>query len=158
MKIETNTISIRRVRPEELEEYNELILNVFHKTVALDYSKRGIEEFVQISTLESTRKRYNSGNYMSVAIDDNKIIGVVEVRDSNHISRFFVATNYHRKGIGRLLLQNVLNEYPELQKLTVNSSPYAIKAYTGLGFTQNGPKENHEDGIVSIPLVYTREN
>ncbi len=154
LKLLLDKVVIRKVKEKELEDYNDLILNVFNKTVALDYTLNGIETFTNISTLENTKKRYHSGNIMLIAQYENCIIGSLELRDKNHISRFFVDTKYHRNGIGTKLFLSLLKEIREINRITVNSSPYALHFYMKLGFVQIGPEEKHENGIVCIPLEF----
>jgi GNAT superfamily N-acetyltransferase len=91
-----------------------------------------------------------------IALGGDDIIGVIEIKNSNYISRLFVDENYQRKGIARELIHRVvtrcLDRSPLIFEITVNSSPNAVPAYQAFGFQQTGP-ENIGGGIRYIPMV-----
>lgn len=65
-------------------------------------------------------------------------MGVIAVRQFNHISLMFVDKEFHREGITRSLFElikdNVKNNCKGEKNITVNSSAYAVKIYECLGF------------------------
>ena len=65
--------------------------------------------------------------------------------EGKHITLFFVNGKYHRRGIGKELMQLAVRDN-QTGKLTVNSSPYAVEIYKKLGFSPTGPEEI-SDGI-----------
>ncbi|NLF35987.1 MAG: GNAT family N-acetyltransferase [Clostridiaceae bacterium] len=86
---------------------------------------------------------------------NNEIIGVIATRNNgNHIALFFVDGRYHRQGIGRKLFQVVL-EKSTGNKITVNSSPYAVEIYKKLGFIPD-TDEQIKEGIRFTPMTYTK--
>jgi len=139
----------------------DLVVRVFNKFVAPCYSAEGIQRFLTSSSPERLRKRIQRGDLVLIALDKNTIIGVIEIRNSNHISRLFVDENYQGKDIARKLfhraLTTCLDRSPLISEITVNSSPNAVPAYEALGFQQTGP-EHIGDGIRSIPMVYRPPN
>ena len=67
----------------------------------------------------------------------------------------FVDKEHHRKGIAKQLFHTVLEKLKEnksVTQMTVNSSPYAVKAYERLGFIKTG-EQQEKDGIIFIPMM-----
>ena len=58
--------------------------------------------------------------------------------NKTHINLVFTKKAYHRRGIAKAifayLLQDVLQENPTLEALTLNSSPYGLPFYLAIGF------------------------
>ena len=68
------------------------------------------------------------------AFEGDNLLGVIATRNKGtHIALFFVDGRYHRQGTGKKLFKTVLKNNP-CDKMTVNSSPYAIPVYHKLGF------------------------
>ena len=103
------------------------------------------------------KKMFVMGAYqMFVALDRNKIVGMITLRNSTHISLLFVDEAYHRRGIGRALMK-YLTEYllseVGVSHVTVNSSPYGVEFYHKLGFKDVRPEEKR-DGIIYTPMEF----
>ena len=66
----------------------------------------------------------------------------------------FVGKAHQRKGIARQMFQVVLEELQKKKRvtqITVNSSPYAVKAYERLGFVKT-QEQQEKDGILFVPM------
>jgi predicted GNAT family N-acyltransferase len=50
-------------------------------------------------------------------------------------------------------LKKIIEQYPDIEKITVNSSPYAEKIYAGLGFNKVMDMQE-KDGIKFVPMEY----
>ncbi|WP_415524777.1 GNAT family N-acetyltransferase [Clostridium sp.] len=94
-------------------------------------------------------------SYSFVALHKNEIVGVIEVRNANHISLLFVKKEYQKMGIAKNLLkisldksQNIDNSISEIE---VNSSPYAVEIYKSMGFIKIDI-EQVVNGIKFIPM------
>jgi len=85
------------------------------------------------------------------------VIGAIEVREFKHISMLFVDDQYQRKGIGGNLIREAISicqeNSPELDQITVNSSPNAVQAYEKFGFLWSG-SEQEISGIRFVPMVF----
>ena len=122
-------MEIRKIKKDEMKEALELVWKTFLEYEAPDYTEEGILEFRK--TIEN--KEWISKRDFFGAFEENKILGVIAIKDYSHIALFFVVGNYHRRGIGKQLFQKVC----ELNKsgfYTVNSFPYAKIIYEHLGF------------------------
>jgi GNAT superfamily N-acetyltransferase len=155
MRAESITIKIPEIN--DALQINSLIIDVFKKCVAPDYSKEGVEFFLSICTPESVVEKFNENTPIFIANSGKMVVGVIWTRGNNHISRFFVDTAYQRIGIGRNLFNTLLNEvsrkYPDISEISVNSSPFAVYAYEKLGFVKID-EVKIGNGMKYIPMVY----
>ncbi|WP_085022872.1 GNAT family N-acetyltransferase [Anaerovibrio sp. JC8] len=119
-------LSIKRLDRYELKSALKLVWEVFLEYEAPDYTQEGIDEFF---------KSIHDENYLTTltaygAFLDECLIGVIATRNSGkHIALFFVEGKYHHQGVGKQLFETV-----RTNKMTVNSSPYAVPIYKRLGF------------------------
>lgn len=140
-------ILIKELNKNKLNEALSLVWKVFNEFEAPDYSKEGIEEF---------HKCINDTSYLATlrvfgAFEGNNLLGVIATRNQGaHIALFFVDGKYHRQGIGKKLFKTVLDNTTS-NKITVNSSPYAIPVYHKLGFC-NTNKEQLINGLRFTPM------
>ena len=149
---------IKEVSKKDLKQALDLVNQVFHEFVAIDYSEQGIKSFDDylkikyeevLSDMKSGHKKM-WGYYL-----DDEVIGIIATRDVSHIALMFVSKQYHRKGIARQLFEHVLTEISdnkEITQITVNSSPYAVSAYERLGFIKTD-EHQEKDGIIYIPMA-----
>jgi GNAT superfamily N-acetyltransferase len=91
-----------------------------------------------------------------VAEIHDEVVGVIGMRDWNHIFLLFVDGGHQHKGIARKLVSKALGrgeiEGHHSEKVTVNSSPNAVGAYRRMGFVQTADEEIH-NGIRAIPMM-----
>lgn len=135
----------------------DLVWTVFQEFEAPDYSKQGIEEFKEFISYNSIIERYDKGELCFWGcMDSNNLIGVIATRGINHICLLFVNKEYHRRGIARSLFQTVKDRCKsenDVNKITVNSSPYAVEVYHHFGFSDTD-KEQTVNGIRFTPMSY----
>lgn len=151
-----NMITIDDFRQGEEHQISDLISRVFNEFVAPDYSAGGVAFFNDFIEPAKFPERLLKGDFILTAKDGDKIIGMIEIRDNNHISLLFVDKTYHRRMIAKNLYQEALMRCrgidPELSVFYVHASPYSIPAYHKLGFAaMGGMKEEH--GIFYLPMV-----
>lgn len=149
-----SSLGIRSVRREELKNLSALIKDIFDEFIAVDCSRDGINEFLDFIDPNNMAKRYDRGNYLLVAVDEEEIVGMIELREFKHISLLFVKKEYHSQGIGKELVDKAMevckkNYY--VREITVNSCPYAVGIYEKLGFIKFS-EEKFIDGIKYTPM------
>ena len=143
---------IRKIGENETKEALELVLRVFMQYEAPDYSDEGVETFKRTAIYN---EEYISGIAIYGAYENDKMVGVIATRNNgSHIALFFVDGQHHRKGIGKMLFQTVLDQ-SAAEEITVNSSPYAKEVYHHLGFKDTAPEQITE-GIRYIPMLYKK--
>lgn len=128
---------IRPMRGEEVEEIFALVTRVFNQFEAPGYSPEGVCDFFLYANSASAVDRADS-HAILVGEIKGVIKGMIEVRKPSHISLLFVDAAIQGYGFGRALYEAgvvfLLQESPELEKVTVNSSPYAVGFYKKMGF------------------------
>ena len=128
-----------------------VIKAAFEKLVAPGYSREGILEFYKFANPLAMRLRLPENLLLAAKTDGEEIVGIIEVKNRNHVSLLFVHPAHHKKGIAKQLL-SAADAACEGAALEVNSSPYAVAAYEKLGFTKlSGEQEKH--GIRYVPML-----
>lgn len=151
----------KKLEVSDLNEASQLVWRVFKEFVAPKYLDEGIDFFRKFIEVEHLTSNVNSGNMEFYGcLLNGKIIGVIALKNPNHISLFFVDKEFHGQGIAKHLFQLVKDKVDkscESEKfITVNSSPYAVEMYKRLGFKAL-EEEQIKNGIRSTPLRYDYE-
>jgi len=148
---------IRFAYASEWQDAMHLAWKTFLRFEAVDYSEQGVESFKEFITDQTLYKLFKMGTYqLMVALDGERIIGIISLRNDSHISLLFVEESYHRKGIGTKLIQELakyLTTEEGIGKMTVNAAPYAIGFYHKVGF-KDTDTEQENDGIRYTPMEY----
>ena len=143
------SFDIKKLTASETQTALDLAWKVFQEYEAPDYSKEGVEEFY---------RSIHDDNYLAMlslygAFVSEKLVGVIATRsEGTHIALFFVDGEYHRNGIGKKLFQTVLSQC-STNRMTVNSSPYAVPVYHKLGFTDTDT-EQVINGLRFTPMEF----
>ncbi|MCQ2494331.1 MAG: GNAT family N-acetyltransferase [Lachnospiraceae bacterium] len=125
------------------------------KFEACDYTEEGVKAFFEFISDDDIYRAFLNGTYkVMVAVDGERIIGVGSLRNINILSLLFVDEEYHRQGVGSILIEllgsYVRDEMGE-KRLFVKAAPYAVEFYKNNGFTVIG-KEIVHDGIRVTPM------
>ena len=111
------------------------------------YSEQGIEtfcNFVNNKEITNSFKVYG-------AFEDNILKGVIATdKRKRHINLFFVDKSSQAKGIGKKLMNIVIDDN-ENSFITLNSSRYAVPIYKNLGFIKT-EEEKEQDGLKFTPM------
>ncbi len=133
-----------------------LVSSVFSEFVASEYLPEGIEEFINYIQPEDIASRAAENHFVFVAESGSEIVGVIEIRNSNHISLLFAEKRFQRRGVGKELLRKSVEvcrrEVPGLERITVHSSPNAVLAYEKMGFEPSGSERTFH-GIRFVPMT-----
>lgn len=131
-------LSVRELEQEEIENALCLIWKVFLEYEAPDYTREGTDEFYKSIHDE----KYLSALCFYGAFVQEELVGVIATRNAGtHIALFFVDGKYHRHGIGKQLFQTVRSKCSS-DKITVNSSPYAVPIYHKLHFKDTDTEQS----------------
>ena len=150
------SILYRRMKQGDEEQVFTFIKGVFHQFVAPEFSKEGIVEFMKYIHPDALLNHIRSNHFAIIASLGPEIIGVIALRDDNHVALFFVDHRYQRKGIGRALFHKALEvchrHDVNTSQFTVNASPNSIDAYKKLNF-EISDKEQCVNGIRFVPMT-----
>ena len=158
----TFELEYRKIKQEELPETLNLVRKVFDEFESPYYSKEGVLSFYKFIDINNILEQYtNSSLYFYGCFVNDTIVGMIAIKDFIHISLLFVDKQYHKQGIARNLFDHIIEisqeKNPSLKPITVNSSPYAVKFYHKLGFS-NVSSEQVVDGIKFTPMELKIEN
>lgn len=136
---------VRWARVEEWAPAIKMIWKTFLKFEGEDYSEEGIRNFFEFISDDNLYAAFLRGDYqMMVALDDNQVIGAATIRNGNHLSLLFVEENYHHRGVGRALMQQLF-EYLKTEAgeryMSLMAAPYAVDFYRKLGFRIVNPEK-----------------
>ena len=138
----TESICVREL--QSTREALQLVWDVFLEFEAPDYSPAGVTEFYNSIHDEQYLSRLR---FFGAFVGD-ELAGVIATRSGGtHIALFFVDQKYQRRGVGRRLFQAVRQE-----RMTVNSSPFAVPVYRKLGFRATGPEQS-VNGLRFTPMA-----
>ena len=138
---------------EEIAVCN-LVARSFNEFIAPEFSEEGILEFFKYANPRAFKKRLQSGYFAMVSETDGKRAGVIEIKGNNHISMLYVDKSFHRNGIARGLIGEVMHIIDTNSDITVNSSRYAVPFYESLGFIQF-EEERTIYGVIHVPMITT---
>lgn len=157
---EERRMEIRPAKREEWESSMSLAWRTFLHFEASDYTQQGVDSFLDFISDTTLHRMFLLGNYqLFVALEEERIVGIISLREINHISLLFVDEKYHRRGIGRALLEYAamfLQEEKGKNNCTVNAAPYAVEFYHKIGFENLRPEETR-DGIRYTPMIWNFE-
>jgi len=152
----SSPISCDLMKAGDESQICELVIRVFNEFNASLYSDEGVRGFYSYANPYELAKRSKENCIVFSAKADGRFIGMIEIRDYEHISLLFVDRDFHNKGIGRRLLKSALSQCrvqkPDMVMLTVNASPYAVNIYKKLGFSVAGT-DRTENGIFFTPML-----
>lgn len=153
-------IIIRKITSNEVEDAMDLALEVFMQFEAPDYGPSGVDTFKKdIVQNEEYIKNAKLGKCpIYGAFDGDKIVALIGMRSNKtHINLVFTKKEYHRRGIAKsifnYLLNDIINENPILEEITLNSSPYGLPFYLAIGFIPLS-EEQEINGIRFTPMKY----
>lgn len=129
---------------------------VFMESVAPKYSREGVSTFLKYVTPRQIKKRMKTeDDFFIIARDGERIIGMIEMREWNHITLLFVDKDMRQAGVGKALIEAAVgvikNRGREVSELNVNAVPGAESAYEAMGFLAFGAK-TEKIGIIYTPM------
>jgi GNAT superfamily N-acetyltransferase len=137
----------------------DLVLEVFDRFVASDFSQQGIDEFRAYVNSEELERRTHEGHTVLLAVEHDTLLGMIETREGNHVSLLFVREAHQGRGIGRALIREAFpcrqDDQDSPTAVTVHASVNSVGFYREVGFLPEGT-ERIENGIRYIPMRWER--
>lgn len=150
-----NDFYIRDIEFNDIDEAFDVVKNVFIEFDAPDYSKEGVDEFInQIINNKEFINKFKTGEQLMIgAFDSDKLIGVLAISKRNHVSLVFVDKEYHRMGVATSLFNEIIKRVKlnNVNKIKLNSSPYALEFYKNIGFIATDTEQT-KSGIRYTPM------
>jgi len=140
-------IEIRQLLNNKKDEALLFAKKVYIECKDESYSEQGIETFCNFVNNKEITKSFK----VYGAFEDNVLKGIIATdSQKRHISLFFVDKSLQGKGIGKELINIVVNNN-ENSYITVNSSRYGVPIYEKLGFVKI-EDEKKQDGLKFTPM------
>jgi GNAT superfamily N-acetyltransferase len=129
-----NNVIIGELTVDEIEFVANMVDNIFDELVGKDYFVEGNNIFKAHIKPQNILSRFVDKSSQFFTIEaDNEIIGMMEIKNKDHISLFFVKKEFHGHGIGKNLfghyLNKIANENTGIKKVTVNIHQFVQKKY-----------------------------
>lgn len=148
-------MDIRLLNEQEILPALHLVWEVFAQDVAPAYPPEGVAQFQRFIKYDHIIQLYRKQEmYFFGAFQDGELCGTIAVKNSGHVSLFFIKKEWQGQGIGRMLFQ-AMHDFCAIQlrvsRLTVNAAPNAVAVYQRLGMYQT-KEEQMADGIRFVPM------
>lgn len=145
-------MEFKELPKERNSECLDLVWRVFSELETPLFEPQASVEYKRI--IEETREK---GNIVFFgALENDRVVGVLGMRENNHIGYFYIDKNYHRQGIGKRLFNLMKSQY-ERKIFTVNAMPTGVNAYLAMGFVQAGDLVN-SNGVITTPMQYSLQD
>jgi len=143
---------IRKATSTDAQAISKLMIPLVTEFISCEYTEQGAAVMLASMTPKVIRSNFDQAYEYFVTEENNEIVAVLGIKQGNHIFHCFVDKNHHRIHFGKNLWQYWLaNAKPE--RVTVNSSRYAIKFYQSLGFSSNHDIFE-KNGVTCYPMVF----
>ena len=125
---------IRKFRKEDAQRASNIIKKNFLEVNSKIYPKKTVTALIKDSTPTRLIEKSKTRHYY-VAIENDNILGIGGYEEDN-IHTFFVKLKIHGKGIGKKLMERVLDDAKKegIKIMNCASTHYAEKFYTSFGF------------------------
>lgn len=143
-------MAVRRLRATDLEQASAVCMASFLEAVAPSLSPLGIETFTGIVSMNGFADRMSDDNDMFVFESAGRVVGVAELMGGQHVATLFVAPGWQGQGVGRALMQALL-ECARGEVVTVRASLSSVAAYERYGFRVSGEVGEYL-GLVYQPM------
>ncbi len=144
----------RLTEGEEVYAAFKLAEEVFMQFEAPVFSKRGVDSFLEFLWGKRVQQMLADGEFaVWGCFCGDTLIGMMALRDGEHISLAFVRAGFHRKGAGRMLYSAAKKYVLESGRraVTVNASDFGIPFYRAVGFKETDMRLM-ADGILYTPM------
>ncbi len=152
----SSKFDIRAATHNDASEIGDLIRILAQKFIVHEFDAKAAKHFISANDAASVSKNMASGFSYLVALHEDKVVGVLGLKNQSHLYHLFVAEEHQGAGLARLLWQRVLDDTTDnagIKAFTVNSSNHAVGFYRKLGFSQTQPM-TVKDGIQFNPMRY----
>lgn len=155
-------LEIRKLMPYEIDSSMKLAERVFVSQNGKTWPTYMVEYFkTQIINNPSLIAGYKDGNFPAYGAflqRGMKTAGVMTISsDCSYITLLFVDSSYQKQGIGRKLIDKMLEDHPAVQELKVNAFSAAVPFFRACGFAQAGDVIQ-TDGMRYTPMRLLRKS
>ena len=132
-------MKLHKYNPSNLHEVASLIRKTFRKFNSKEGTKKGIKEYLDYydtkKNIDNVKETFSKNTIFFVIKKNNKIIGIIRGR-KNKIGNLFVKGEYHKKRIGRKLVEKFEKEAKKQKskEIKISTSLYSVPFYKKMGY------------------------
>ena len=146
---------IKSFKKGDEETIHKLVKTVYDEFVKHENTKEGNQLFYDWIAPENIAGRQKYQNNLWLAWSNDKLAGIIEIRDNKNITLLFVDRQFQGHGIASALFQTMLSECIKretaINKFFVHASLCSVPVYKNLGFSVIH-KTQKENGIYYVPM------
>ncbi len=147
-------MDIQKVLKSDLEAVTRLVSEVSDKDVLPLFNEQGKQEYKD-RVLPDLATAFNNEEFSSVkVVSGGEVLGFAALRDGNYLTHLFVSKSQQGSGLGRTLLNHLLNQ-TDAREVSLRSSLNAVEFYNRNGFSATGA-EAEFNGIRFVPMSLVR--
>lgn len=147
-------MNIKPVLKSDLDAVTKLVSEVSDKDVLPLLNAQGKQEY-KSRVLPDLANTFDDERFSSImAVSERKVLGFAALRDGNYLTHLFVAPSQQGSGLGRALLNYLLNQTVAAE-VKLRSSVNAVGFYHRNGFVATG-EEDEFNGIRFVPMSLVR--
>lgn len=106
----SDDVRCRPMRDSEAGAVSDLIVASFSEFVGAGYSEEGITEFRKFVEPEALETRIADNHFVWVVDVGGTLVGMIEIRDNNHVAFLFVDKAFRCHGVTKDLLRVALDD------------------------------------------------
>ena len=148
-------ITFRIATPDDAGAISQLVLNLQARFTFHEYTEDGKALMARELAPAKIADTIGRGDVVFLAEQGSRLVGVVSIRENEHLSLNFVDENFHKRGISSVLWALGREECIKrgnVGRFTLRASTFAIPVYEKWGFVLTG-EINRSGGILSYPMV-----
>ena len=126
-------MAVRPLVAADLEQASRVCMAAFMGSVAESLPALGVATFSRIASVEGFRARMAQDTLMFAYAQEERIIGIAELKEGRHVAMLFVDPAAQQQGIGKALMAAMI-EQARVEVLTVSASLSSVPAYERYGF------------------------
>lgn len=147
-------MEIQKPLKADLDAVTRLVSEVSAKDVFPLLNAQGKQEYKD-RVLLGLATIFDDKKFSSVkAVSGAEVLGFAALRDGNYLTHLFVANSQQGSGLGRTLLNHLLN-HTDAREVSLRSSVNAVGFYIRNGFVATG-EEAEFNGIRFVPMSLVR--
>ena len=112
---------IRQFIPSDAQALWELAYQTIREINAADYTNAQVQAWAPDHHDEERWLKLLLNNKPYIAIDSDRIVGFADLQPSGYIDHFFCAATHIGQGVGRLLMEKIIEEANQLNISTLSS-------------------------------------
>lgn len=109
----TDDVRLRRFRDDDLRSLIELFRETVRRVNVRDYTPEQVRAWAP-DEIDPVKWRSFDGRFAIVAELEGRIAGFADLEADGHLDRFFVHADLQGRGVGRMMLQELLQEAERL--------------------------------------------